>query len=56
MTKVTLNNGTETKSDIFPWNIFKSDNISFFMKKYGSISMTFEIKISQFYDCSQPKH
>ena len=28
MTKVSLNNGKETKSDIFPWDIFKSDSIS----------------------------
>ena len=27
MTKVNPNNGIETKSDIFPWNIFKSDII-----------------------------
>ena len=25
MTKVNLNNGNETKSDIFSWDIFKSD-------------------------------
>ena len=24
MTKVNPNNGVETKSDIFPWDIFKS--------------------------------
>ena len=29
MTKVNLNNGNETKSDIFLWDIFKSDKISF---------------------------
>ena len=27
MTKVNPNNGNETKSDIFPWDIFKSDVI-----------------------------
>ena len=43
MTKVNLNNGNETKSDIFPWDIFKCGSIS-------SISMTFKIGISQFYD------
>ena len=32
MIKVNPNNGKETKSDIFPWGIFKSDNISFFIK------------------------
>ena len=26
MTKVNPNNGNETKSDIFPWDIFKSNN------------------------------
>ena len=30
MTKVNPNNGKETKSDIFPWDGFKPDNISFF--------------------------
>ena len=29
---VNPNNGNETKSDIFPWDIFKSDAISFFSK------------------------
>ena len=32
MAKVNPNNGIETKSDIFPWAIFKSDTISFFIK------------------------
>ena len=27
MTKVRPNNGNETKSSIFPWDIFKSDII-----------------------------
>ena len=27
MTKVNPNNGNETKSDIFPWDIFKSEII-----------------------------
>ena len=27
MTKVNVSNGNETKSDIFPWEIFKSDKI-----------------------------
>ena len=34
MTKVNSDNGNETKSDIFPWDIFKSDTISLFIKKY----------------------
>ena len=34
MTKVKSNNGNETKSDVFPWDIFKSYTISFFIKKY----------------------
>ena len=34
MIKVNLNNGNETKSNIFSWDIFKSDTVSIFMKKY----------------------
>ena len=34
MTKVNPNNENETKSGIFAWNIFESDVISFFIKKY----------------------
>ena len=34
MTKVNPNNGNEIKSDIFPWDIFKSDVMPFFVKKY----------------------
>ena len=33
MTEVNVNNGNETKSDIFPWDIFKSD-IIYFLSKY----------------------
>ena len=43
-------NGNETKSDILLWDIFKSDIILFLSKKNSSISMTFKIEISQFYD------
>ena len=50
MAKVNPNNGSETKSNIFPWDIFKSDSISSFIKKYKRISMAFKIEISQFYD------
>ena len=32
MTKVNQHNGNETKSDIFPWDIFKYNNISFYEK------------------------
>ena len=32
MTKVTPDNGNETKSDIFPRDIFKSDTMSFLLK------------------------
>ena len=46
MTKVSPSNGNEIKSDIFPWDVFKSDNISFFIEKYSSISMNFKIEIS----------
>ena len=48
-------NGNETKSDIFPWDIFKSDAISFFIIECLSILMTFKIKIFQFYDQSESK-
>ena len=34
MTKVKPSNGNETRSDIFPCDILKSDNISFFIKIY----------------------
>ena len=55
MTKVKPNNGNETKSDIFPWDIFKSDVISFFIKKYYSILVTFKIENSQVYASSETK-
>ena len=32
MTKVNTSNGNETKSDIFPWDVFKSDTIYFFYR------------------------
>ena len=32
MTTVNPNKGNETKSDIFPWDILKSDTISFLPK------------------------
>ena len=32
MTKVNPNNEYETKPDIFPWDAFKFDTISFFVK------------------------
>ena len=34
MTKMSSNNRNETKSDIFQWDIFKYDTISYFIKKY----------------------
>ena len=40
MTKVNRRNGSQTNPDIIPCDIFKSDAISFFTKKYLSISMT----------------
>ena len=33
MTKVNQNDGNETKSDIFPWNILRPETIFFFIKK-----------------------
>ena len=44
MTKVSLNNGNDTKSDIFPWDIFKSDSISFFSSKYIKLKQRNKIK------------
>ena len=32
MTKVNLKNGHETKSDIFPWDMFKSVQYLFYQK------------------------
>ena len=55
LTKVNANNGNKTNSDICPLDIFKSDTISFFIKKILSISMTFKIKLSQFFDQNEPK-
>ena len=55
MTTVNRNNGNETKSDIVPWGIFKSDTIYFSIKKYSGVSMTFKTNVSQFYDFSEPK-
>ena len=49
MTKVNPNNGNETKSDVFTWEIFESDAMSFSTKKYLSISMTSKIEISQIF-------
>ena len=42
MTKVNPNNGNKTKVDIFPWDIFKSDTISLFVKKHQSIPNDFQ--------------
>ena len=46
MTKVKSNNGNEQKSNIFPWEIFRSDVIYFFAKKYTKILMTIKIEVS----------
>ena len=43
MTKMNPNNRNETKSDIFLWYIFKFEAMSFFVKKYQSISITLKI-------------
>ena len=34
MTKVNPNNGNEINLDIFPWDLFKYDVITSFIKKY----------------------
>ena len=54
MTKVNPNNETKPNSDIFPWGIFKSGIISFFLKTYFRFSMTFKITISHFFDYNEP--
>ena len=33
MTKLDQKNGNETKSDNFPWDMFKSETVSFFDRK-----------------------
>ena len=48
MTKVNPDNRNETKTAIFPSDIFKYD--TFFIKANHRVSMTFKIKISQFFD------
>ena len=48
MNKVRPKNGNETKSDVFPWNIFKSVTICFFIKKYQNISMISKMKFLNF--------
>ena len=48
MTKVNPNNGNETKSDIFLWDIFKSNTISFLSKDIKVFQ--FQIEVSQSYD------
>ena len=50
MSNMNPSNGNETKSDIFPWNKFKSDVIYFLSKNIKSFSMIFKIKIFQFYN------
>ena len=40
MTKVNPNNGNETKSNIFPWDIFKSDTI--FLSKHIKYFINFQ--------------
>ena len=49
MAKVNSSNGNETKSEFLPWVKFKYDIIFF----HSSISVTFKIKISHFYDYSE---
>ena len=47
MTKVKPSNGNETKSDIFSWDIFKSNTISFYQKilKYCSDFQNWNISV-----------
>ena len=51
MTKVNLNNGNETKWDIFPGDIFKSNTISFFSKNIKMLQWISKSKF-HFYDYS----
>ena len=57
MAKVNRNNGNETKSNIFPWDIFKSETISpyLFYQKILKHFSDFLIKISRFYVRSERK-
>ena len=55
MTKVTSSNENKSKSDIFRWDIFKSETISFFIEKCYSISMTFIFDTFQFHCKSESK-
>ena len=48
MTKVCHKQCKLKRFRYFSWNIFKSDTISFFIKIYSSISITFKIKFSRF--------
>ena len=48
MTKVNPNNGNEIKSGIFPWDIFKSDTISFFYQNILTYFNEFKTEVSRF--------
>ena len=50
MTKLNTNSGNETKSDIFPWGIFKAHTISFLSKNVKVFQRLLKWKISQFYE------
>ena len=45
MTKVNPKNGNKTKSDIFPWDILKSDAISFLSKNIKVILVSLMTKL-----------
>ena len=55
MTKVNPNNENETKSDIFPWGIFKSEFFFSLVVKYYNFSMTFIIDTFQCH-CKSKQH
>ena len=48
MTKVNPNNGNETKSDFFPWDIFKSNKILFLSKNIKVFQRLSELKFLSF--------
>ena len=49
MTKFSINNGNERKSDIFSWDILIADSISFFYLNLLKYFNVFKIGMSQFY-------
>ena len=55
-TNLNTNNGNEAKSDIFPWDIFKSDNISFLPKNIKVFPWLSKSKFLSFMTKLNPKN